>query len=80
VRPVTTRLPVAPLLELVRVHAGGASSLEIAARLGVDRRTLQHWKHVGVSELQADRAAIAAGFHPLEVWPELATIEEAVSA
>ena len=70
-RPVTVRVSIDPLLSLV-----GGSSPRVALRLGVDQRTILRWRTEGVSELQADRAAIALGFHPYEVWPEL--VEEAL--
>jgi plasmid maintenance system antidote protein VapI len=44
---------------------------DLAARIGVDRRTLQ--RLVSRRRLRsdaADRIAIAFGRHPFEIWPE----------
>lgn len=39
-----------------------------AAALGVDRRTINRWLKDGVNWETADKIAMAAGFHPMEVW------------
>lgn len=62
------RLPVGPLLELVRHRYGPGSRREVAGRLGVDRATVDRAKRTGLSELQADRWACAVGEHPAFVW------------
>ena len=36
--------------------------------LFVTRRTIHRWARTGVDPWRADRAAIAVGFHPVEVW------------
>lgn len=40
----------------------------IAARLGVSTRTVWRWRASGLTAHQADRAAIAAGWHPGSIW------------
>ncbi len=45
----------------------------IAARVGVDRRTIHRRRHGSrrwIDEWEADRAATAAGYHPSHVWPD----------
>lgn len=66
-RPLT--LDPAPLLRLVP-----GSAREQAERLRVTARTIVRWRS-GATRVQRDRAdalAVAAGYHPFEVWPELA--------
>lgn len=43
-----------------------------ARALGVQPRTVRDWKTRGVPVDRADGVASAAGFHPFELWPELA--------
>lgn len=40
----------------------------IAAQLGVTPRTVWRWRTAGLTAHQADRAAIAAGWHPGAIW------------
>lgn len=40
-------------------------------RLGISRASHQEWKDRGVSWPTADRLAIAAGYHPYLIWPEM---------
>ena len=56
--------------------------LVISELVGVTRRSVDRWAHVGIEPWMADRAAIALGLHPSAVWPaeysawlELALIE-----
>ena len=42
----------------------------IADVCGVNRMTVYRWRNQGLSTFQADRAAVAVGFHPLNVWPD----------
>lgn len=44
----------------------------LAERLGVNERQVFRWRVYGVTEEQADRLAVAVGFHPWSIWPELA--------
>ena len=60
----TTRFSIADL----EAHLGPASTATIARSLGVTTRTVWRWRSAGLTELQADRAAIAAGLHPGTVW------------
>ena len=59
-----TRFPLADL----EAHLGQGSTTTVAQRLGVTTRTVWRWRSAGLTELQADRAAIAAGLHPGTVW------------
>ena len=82
VGPVGARLPWAPLAEVLRRRLGtisevlmsggvrqlGPSEGRMAEVLGVDRRQIQRWHHTGLSFTQADRYAVRAGVHPVEVW------------
>jgi hypothetical protein len=75
------RLPLAPLERLLRArhdaparrngegHDDGLWSIDVLARmLGTTARTVHRWKSEGLTPRQADRAAVAAGTHPLLVW------------
>lgn len=42
----------------------------VAELVGVSARTVHRWKRDGLSARQADRLAVALGFHPLHLWPE----------
>jgi len=56
-----TRWPIAPLAELVGKHRAyvAASPTPKALRAAG-----------GLTDQQADRAAVRCGYHPSEVWPE----------
>lgn len=43
----------------------------LARAIGVSPRTIHRWTRGGIPEFAADRAAIALGYHPCEVWGEL---------
>ena len=58
------RFPFADLEALL----GECPTRVIAARLGVSTRTVWRWRAGGLTVDQADRAAIAAGWHPGTVW------------
>ena len=45
-----------------------------ARALGVQPRTVRDWKTRGVPADRADGVADVAGFHPFELWPELADV------
>lgn len=69
------RLPVAPLLALVApsAHRGPQEPLNgpvalLADRIGVTRRTVNRWARSGLDPWRADEVAVAAGWHPWEVW------------
>lgn len=66
------RLPLGPLLHYAQPwgpaqheHRGHA---ELAQLIGVSRRTVTRWAAEGVPIVSADRAAMALGLHPTEVW------------
>jgi hypothetical protein len=48
---------------------GCLSQGHLAAHLGVTRRTVQRWARRGLTDDQADRAAVALGTVPGCVWP-----------
>lgn len=41
----------------------------LAARVGVCHRTAKRARQHGLSIVQADHWAVAAGFHPVTIWP-----------
>ena len=47
----------------------GANRSELARRVGVTRRTVCRWQHVGLGARRANDAAVAVGLHPCNVWP-----------
>lgn len=64
-RPAQHRFPFGTLDKLT-----GWSANRWATEAGVTSRTIVRWRNEGVPEKHADRLAVAAGFHPAEVWPE----------
>lgn len=60
------RFDLQPLAALL----GATCDSEIAHATDTCRRTVQRWKHDGMSADQADRAAIRAGYHPANIWPD----------
>lgn len=60
------RWPLEPVLELT----GHPPALVLAARVGVSARTVHRWRHNGLTDQQADHAAIALGRHPATIWPD----------
>lgn len=58
-----------PFAALLAV-AEGASLNQLAMRIGVRQSTLSRALVAGCTDEQADRWAVALGFHPSEVWPE----------
>ena len=63
---MTTRFRIEPLAVLTNTR----SASELATVAGVSRRTVVRWRSQGLSSQQADRAATAAGYHPLNVWTD----------
>lgn len=59
--PKSTRWPVEPLIRL----AGGYSALQDKTGRGNVARAIRE----GLTDLLADRWAVACGFHPEQVWP-----------
>jgi hypothetical protein len=61
------RLPVEPL-----IRVAGLDRTRWAAQLsratGVSTRTCHRWALTGLTVVAADRAAVAFGLHPLQVW------------
>ncbi|MFN0090128.1 MAG: MerR family transcriptional regulator [Acidimicrobiales bacterium] len=64
-----SRWPFEELMVVCREDSAG----RLADRLGVTARTVHRWRAEGLSDLQADRAAIAVGLHPALVWPDWCT-------
>ncbi len=60
------RLPLTPFL----ARFGMCSADALAARMGVDRASIQRWKRDGIPWSRADQLAVASGLHPAEVWAE----------
>lgn len=79
-----TRLPIAPLEVIACSHLGRArpiaapsescdprlaSVADMADLVGVTRRSWTRWRQAGTIPLDsADRAAVALGRHPSEIW------------
>ena len=59
------RWPLQPLFQA----AGTTEYLELAVRTGFPARTIHRWKHNGIPDRNADRAAVALGLHPMTIWP-----------
>ena len=60
------RWPLQPLFEA----AGTSEYTELAYLTGFRTRTIHRWAAAGISDNNADRAAIALGLHPYTIWPE----------
>lgn len=60
------RWPLQPLFEA----AGTSDYTELAYLTGFTARTIHRWTAAGISDNNADRAAIALGLHPYTIWPE----------
>lgn len=64
--PVVPRpFPFAPLMAIA-----GLSLNQLALRLGAGQSTLSRCVLAGCTDEQADRWAVALGYHPSEVWPD----------
>ena len=48
------------------VFGGG----QLSKAVGVERHVVRRWQRKGLTVWEADRAAVAAGVHPANVWPE----------
>jgi hypothetical protein len=42
---------------------------QLAVLTGFPARTIHRWAHAGLRDIQADRAAVALGKHPSNIWP-----------
>ena len=58
------RWPLQPLLDAI-AHPPVST---LAVRVGVSSRTVWRWHHNGLTDHQADRVAIALGYHPANIW------------
>ena len=52
---------------------GELTATTIGDLVGVTRQTLYRWRDTGIPWWSADAAAIHAGAHPLELWPDFHT-------
>lgn len=48
----------------------GWTTSDLAAYLGVDKRTVYRWRETGLTFWQADKAAGALNLHPALIWPD----------
>jgi hypothetical protein len=60
------RWPIQPLFDAAKT----TQVFELAYLTGIPARTIHRWMHAGISDHQADRAAIALGLHPSLIWTE----------
>jgi len=66
---VQTRLPVAPLLAAAFARHPDMTLEQTGQVLGVSDRTVLRWMTAGTLQFYSgDRAAVALGCHPCEVW------------
>ena len=63
---MTRRYPLQPLAALM-----GCTVHVMGDRLRVSGSAMQDWRENGVPWQSADRIAIAAGYHPYVIWPEM---------
>lgn len=59
------RWPLQPLFDAT----GTTEYRQLAALTGFAARTIHRWAHAGIQDIQADRAAVALGQHPSNIWP-----------
>lgn len=62
----TTRFP----LNALETRLGGPCAAEVARVLRVSPRTVFRYRKYGLNDRQADHAAVSAGYHPAEIWPD----------
>ena len=43
---------------------------QLGKAVGVERHVVRRWQRKGLTVWEADRAAVAAGVHPANLWPE----------
>jgi hypothetical protein len=70
--PLEAAVTVADGLRLDRTGHPVTSSRIVADALGRTIQQVYRWRKIGVTADQADELAMRAGFHPFEVWPEIA--------
>ncbi len=59
-----------PFSDLLDAAGPGVSIHRLARDLGLPVRTVHRWHRTGaVPATSADRAAVALGHHPAEIWP-----------
>lgn len=57
-------------LDAVLDACANPSAAVLAVRLGVSTRTIWRWHNSGLSDVQADRIAVALDYHPANIWPD----------
>jgi hypothetical protein len=60
-------------LDSLSAAADTTTNAALARSLGVNVRTVWRWHRHGLTDAQADHAAIALGLHPALVWPDWLT-------
>ena len=67
------RYPLAPLLALTRSPETGLrmSNGELGDLLGLSACAIQKWQTAGLTDRRADQAAVALGFDPYVIWPDM---------
>ncbi len=67
----THTMPAGPIYRLAKSLHPDAPEIALARALGVSEPTVRRWRlnpDTALSVWNADRVAIALGYHPLEVW------------
>lgn len=65
--------PLEPLLALTRSRETGLrmNYMELSKLLNVSRDAVQQWSVHGIPDKRLEEVAVAVGFDPYNVWPEL---------
>lgn len=72
------RWPYAPLEAQLILRLGvDVTDERQADLLDTNRRQIHRWRHAGMTAAVAERMAVAAGFHPYDLWP--AMLNEAIA-
>lgn len=66
---MTATLTMATRYPLDRLkHRTHLTDEQLAKRVGVTDRTIRRLRDTGLTNLQADRYAVACGWHPSSIW------------
>ncbi len=66
--PTTHRRSIRWPFEPLRQAAGETTLVSLAEQVGVSPRTIWRWQKRGLTDFQADRAAVRLGLHPSLLW------------